>query len=135
VKRPITKKPDSWDADDVEACIARNDPEELLHIPIWVALSPPNRVWAEWVCVRLASHPDPNVRGNAVEGFGHLARTFRYLNQRVVRPLIEAALEDADEWVRMKADEAAADVEWFLGWVLRGREDRRGRPVCQRPVL
>ncbi len=122
-----------WMESDVEAVIARGDPAELLYVPIVVGMSPPSRVWAENVCLRLSGHPDPNVRGNVLEGFGHLARIFRWLNKRVVLPLVVSRLKDADEWVRGKAEDAADDIEWFLGWVIPGREDRRGRPVCRPP--
>jgi len=67
-----------------------------------------------------------------MEGFGHIARIFRSLNKRMVEPVIEAGRQDADEWVRGKAEDAADTIEWFCGWVFRGREDRRARPVCPR---
>jgi hypothetical protein len=124
---------EGWTQGDVDAVIARGDPRELLYVPIVVSLDPPGRVWAERVCLRLAAHPDPNVRGNALTGLGHLARTFRFLNRRMVEGAIQAGLEDTDAGVRGKAGDAAEDVEWYLGWIFRGREDRRFRPVC-RPV-
>jgi hypothetical protein len=61
------------------------------------------------------------VRGNAVLGFGHLARRFRRLDEGVVRPIIENALLDADPYVRGQADAAADDVAHFLGWKVKGR--------------
>lgn len=132
IKRPLTKRPDTWDIEDMESCISRNDPAELLYVPIWVSMDPPGRIWAEQVCVRLSSHSDSVVRGNAIEGFGHLARIYRYLNQRVVQPIIETGLEDVDSWVRSKSDDTADEVEWFLGWILRGREERRSMRCCPR---
>lgn len=122
---------EGWTEADVQAVIARSDPAELLYVPIVVSMSPPSRIWAEHICLRLAGHPDSNVRANALEGFSHLARIFRWLNRRLVQPIIEAGLVDADTWVRTKADDAASDIEWFLGWTFSGREDRRSRPVCR----
>jgi hypothetical protein len=104
---------------------------ELLHVPVVVSMSPLGRVWAEQVCLRLASHPDARVRGNAILGFGHLARIFRSLNRSAVQPLLEAGLVDPDPVVRRQAISAAEDVEWYLGWVLRGREEMRGQAVCE----
>jgi hypothetical protein len=101
---------------EADAAIARDRPDELLHVPIRVSLDPPDCVWAQDVCVRLAAHPHPNVRGNAVLGFGHLARTCGALDEAVVRPLLEAAMRDPDEYVRGQADAAAGDVAHFLGW-------------------
>jgi hypothetical protein len=124
---------DGWTQADVEAVLARGDASQLLYVPIVVALDPPGRVWAEQVCLRLASHPNPSVRGNALKGLGHLARIFRSLNRSLVEPVMEAGLLDPDQEVRGKAGDAAGDIEWFLGWIFRGREARRGTPVCPPP--
>jgi len=109
---------DGWTEADVDAIIAKGDPQELLFVPIVVSLSPPDCLWAENVCVRLSSHPHFNVRANAILGFGHLARIHCPLNEAVVKPLIQAALELEDEHplVRGHATDAADDVEQFLGW-------------------
>lgn len=123
---------DGWTEADVDAVIARGDPAELLYVPLVVSMSPPSRVYAEQICLRFATHPDPNVRGNAMEGFGHIARLFRSLNKRLIHPVVEAGLRDEHEWVRGKAEDAAADIEWHIGWVFRGREDERDRPTCPR---
>lgn len=107
---------DGWEMGDVEAVIGRGVPGELLHVPISVSLSPPDCAWAQDVCLRLASHPHFNVRGNAVLGFGHLARTCGALDEARVRPVVEAALRDPDPYVRGQADAAAGDLVHFLGW-------------------
>jgi hypothetical protein len=107
---------DGWTEADVEDVIARNDPAELLYVPLVVSMSPPSRVYAEEICLRFANHPDPNVRGLAIEGFGNIARLFQSLNKSRILPVIEEALKDSDEWVRDKADGAADDIELHLGW-------------------
>jgi hypothetical protein len=107
---------DGWTRDDVEAAIERNRPEELLSVPVWVSMDPPDCAWAQEVCVRLTGHPNSHVRSNAVPGFGHLARTCGVLDEARVRPLIEGALRDLDEYVRGQAEAAAGDVAQYLGW-------------------
>jgi hypothetical protein len=57
-----------------------------------------------------------NVRGNAIQGFGHISRVHEQLDQFTVQPIIEAALSDAHEYVRGQASDAADDTEHFLGW-------------------
>lgn len=52
--------------------------------------------------------------------------------RRAAQPVIEAGLQDPDSYVRGQANAAADDVEWYLGWELAGREDKRGQPVCRR---
>src|SRR5438094_905299 len=107
---------DRWTEADVEAVIERGDPNELLYAPIVVSMSPPDSEWAESVCLRLASHPHPQVRANAILGFGHLARTLGRLNDAAVRPIIEAGLKDDAREVRNHARTAADDIEdWRIG--------------------
>jgi len=110
--------PDGWTVEEVEAVLSRDLPEELAYVPICVSMDPPDCAWAQEVCVRLASHADPVVRGNAILGFGHLARTCGALDAARVRPLLAQALADPDAYVRGQADAAAGDVAHFLGWDL-----------------
>jgi hypothetical protein len=78
---------DGWTEQDMEAAIERNQPEELLYVPIWVSMDPPDCGWAQDVCLRLSSHSHFNVRANAILGFGHLARTCGKLDELSVKPL------------------------------------------------
>ena len=111
-----------WDEAKVEAVIARANPEELLYVPIVVSLDPPDCAWAFNICRTLAIHADPRVRGNAILGFGHLARTCGALSQDI-GPLIEAALNDADWDVRAHANDTTHDINHFLGWSLKTLDD------------
>jgi hypothetical protein len=105
---------------EVEAAVERDDPGELLYAVLAAALYADDPAWAEGVCLRAASHRDPNVRGNAVLGFGHLARLHGRLDRLRVEPVIAAALDDPDPYVRGHAHNAAGDVSHFLGWAVRG---------------
>lgn len=107
---------DGWTAADVEAVLARGDPSELLYVPIVLGLDALDveRTWVEGICFQLAEHPNFNVRGNAILGLGHVARTCRELNIAVSVPLISKALADPHEYVRGHASDAAADLLHFL---------------------
>jgi hypothetical protein len=107
---------DGWTMEDVKAVLERADPQELLYVPIVVSMDPPDCGWSEAICVQLSAHAHEDVRGNAILGFGHLARTCRKLNEQVVKPIIEAGLRDPSRSVRGQADAAADDVQHFLGW-------------------
>ena len=107
---------DDWTEAEVEAVIERGNPEELPYAPIVATMNPTDYEWALSVCLRLASHPHPHVRANAILGFGHLARTCRQLDEAVVRPLVESALKDDARAVRGNAASAADDIETYLGW-------------------
>jgi len=107
----------------ITAALERNDPNELLHIPVALSMHPPEDEhpgYAETICLRLARHTHSNVRGNALLGFGHLARTAGVIrNADEVRTLIEAGLADPDAYVSGQAEAAAGDLENFLGWTLK----------------
>jgi HEAT repeat protein len=101
--------------DEIESAIARDDSEQLVCAALSAALYDEDPHWAENVCARLATHPNANVRANAIEGLGHIARIHRTLNP-CVKPLIERAACDEDPWVRAKAHDATDDVTHFLKW-------------------
>lgn len=108
---------DGWTTDDVETVIARGKPHELLYVPIVASLNaadcPPG--WAEGICVRLAAHSDPQVRGNALMGFGQIVRNGGTLDMVVVGPLLAAGRADPDPHVKGQADEACGDIRVFMG--------------------
>lgn len=109
---------DGWDEAKVEAVLARGDADELLYVPIVVSLEPPDCAWSLAICKRLVAHSDPRVRGNAFLGLGHLARMCGKMETEI-GPLIEAAQSDPEWEVRAKANDAAHDINHFLGWKLK----------------
>lgn len=104
----------------ITAALERNDPQELLHVPIALSMEPPEADhpgYAEMICRQLAAHADPNVRGNALLGFGHLARTSGIIwKPKDVRALVEAGLADPNDYVRGQADADDDDLHHFLEW-------------------
>ena len=105
---------------DIHAAIERNDPRELQLVSITVALGCPDRTVAQDACLRLSRHTHNKVRGNAIMSLGHLGRRFRSLDEQAVKPLIESALHDADEYVSTRAKSAADEIHQFLGWSIAG---------------
>lgn len=102
---------------EIDRAIAQNDDcESLSRMVIAISLYHPVARWSVERCLALSNHRDPIVRGNAVLGFGHLARRFGKLDEATVRPIIERAIIDPDEYVRGQAWAAASDVTFFLGW-------------------
>lgn len=90
---------------------------ELRLVALALAIHAEDPEAAESACLTLSDHPDGITRGNAILALGHLARIHRRLSVGV-RPVVEAALRDPDDWVRGQADAAADDIEHFLGWKL-----------------
>jgi hypothetical protein len=100
--------------------LQRGDADELRVVVIGIALHHHDPVFAEQFCFQLATHDNDVVRGNAVLGFGHLARRFGELSIDGVKRLVEASLADPSEYVRGHAWAAADDVTHFLGWTVNG---------------
>jgi hypothetical protein len=109
-----------YESEEVQDALSRDVPAELLRIVIGVALNHEDFHFGQSLCIRLAYHEHFNVRGNAVLGFGHLARRFRQLDEAHVRPIIEGALADSSEYVRGQAWAAADDIAHFLKWKIAG---------------
>ncbi len=105
---------------DIAAAIERNDPEELQLLPITIALAGQDQVAAETTCLLLSTHVQSRIRAHAVMSLGYLARRFRVLNEGRVKPVIEAALAESDEYVRMHAQAAADEICQFLHWDIKG---------------
>ncbi|MFQ5415621.1 MAG: hypothetical protein ACE5FL_01105 [Myxococcota bacterium] len=103
-------------AEQFEAALRRDDPFELQELILDVALESDRREWAEWACTVLARHRNATVRGNALLGFGHLARRFGFVDPKRARPLIETGLHSHHEFVRAQAESAADDVDAYLSW-------------------
>jgi hypothetical protein len=106
----------SIDQAEIEAALAADDPEELLGIIIDLAMAAEDREFAEQCCIRLASHTNTDVRGNAIVGFAHLAARFGELDKETVLPVVVNALADDKEYVRDQAEVALDELNQLLGW-------------------
>ncbi|MEZ5936845.1 MAG: hypothetical protein R3C52_01340 [Hyphomonadaceae bacterium] len=114
--------PDPWTIADIERLLeaSADDAETLAWIAVCVSMDPPEEDapgWAERVCLSLADHEDRWVRGAAVLGFGHLARTAGVIHDPVrVRAVVDAGLKDPEPHVNGHATSALDDLSHFLGW-------------------
>ncbi len=101
---------------DIEKALADNNANELLLMVLSVALYSDDFEYAENFCIQLSNHEHFNVRGNAILSFGHIARIDGKLNESVIKPIIENALTNENEFVRSQADGAKDDIKHFLKW-------------------
>ncbi len=75
---------------DIEKAVADNNADELLLLVLSVALYSDDFEYAENFYVQLSIHEHFNVRGNAIQGFGHIARIHGKLNENKVKLIIES---------------------------------------------
>jgi len=108
--------------DEIEEALERDDPLELMDLISDIALEGNDGRFAENCCARLAKHRNAMVRGNAVLGFGHLARRFGRLDRRRIHRLVDIALHDHSDYVRAQAESAAEDLATFLSWEFGPRD-------------
>jgi len=109
-------EPLNWDEDLVNEALRRNAQDVLIHLVIWVSMNGDDWRYAQALCVRLSSHPNPVIRGDAMLGFGHIARVHHRLQRSIVQPVILSGLQDPDDFVRGQAETAKDDTSLFLGW-------------------
>jgi hypothetical protein len=108
------EQPGSYEHEDVLAALKRDEPEVLQRLVVGVALNDEDYDFADQVCVRLARHKDPTVRGNAILGFGHLARRFGCVSVEG-RALVKEGLSASDPHVRGHSESAEDDIGMFAG--------------------
>ena len=123
--KPKYEKIEQLNKTEIEAAILRDDSDELVYAVLSAALYADDAGWAENICARLAAHENENVRGNAILGFGHIARIHGQLTEAKVKPLIESALEDKSAFVRDHADSAKDDAKMFLHWKWKHKRKAR----------
>jgi hypothetical protein len=99
--------------------IEKNDPDVLAPMIVAAALYEEDFDVVYKACVQLSVHPDAIVRGNAILGFGHLARLFGRTGDEGPL-LVKSALLDNSDYVRGQAHAAAGDLQHFLGIEVRG---------------
>jgi len=114
-----------------EAVLERDDPVELMDWILELAAEGSDRSLVENCCARLARHRNAMVRGNAMLGFGHLARRFGRLDARRIKRLVETALHDGSGYVREQARSAADDLRIFLGWEFELVDDESNDQAAQ----
>lgn len=104
-------------AAQMEKIVAENDDiKKLIFVPLFASLYYEDRSFAEKICVKLSAHPDEDVRAAAVEGLEHIARIDGKLNKETIKPIIEKALKDKSESVRLNAEMTRDATKQFLKW-------------------
>jgi hypothetical protein len=113
---------EGWSEADVEAVLERGIPDEILYIPIIVGMNSDSvdRIWAENMCLALASHSHIQTRCNSMTGLGHIARVCGELSLDKAFPVLSTALAGTNEEVRGHALDAACDIHHYLGVVVPG---------------
>lgn len=102
--------------EEIKQAVVNNDVDKLLRNVISVALYSEDANMLKISCIMFSNHANFNLRGNSILGFGHVARIHNKLDKSLVKPIIEKALLDENEFVRGQAENAKDDTELILKW-------------------
>ena len=105
-----TTPPPKLSRDAIEALLDGPPSPELEVAALSAAVHADDLLWAEEVCSRLAGHPEPRVRGNAVAAFAELARRFHNLSF-IAQAIVQASQRDPDAYVREQAAATLAELQ------------------------
>ena len=127
VRRPTTLLPQRMRYVEIEpssraqiaAALLSGAPDRIRLALLAASLYDADADWAAALCLQHARHPEPGVRGIALQGLGHIARLHGTGDRARIAPVVLAGLADADPWVRGQAEDAAGDLRTYLGWRLR----------------
>lgn len=111
---PSSAFTDDWTWDEIDEEVAANG-ERLHLVPILIGLHARDKKRAAAICIDLATHPDPNVTGNALLGLGHLVRRGADPDLDALAIVLDKGLEDENSHVRGQAHSAHDDIEQFTG--------------------
>lgn len=92
-----------------------DDYAALSEAVVSLALYDSDQAFCEQKFFELAKHDNEYVRGNAILGFGHLARRFGECSPEV-RELVITASRDKSDYVKGQSTSAIDDLTFFLGW-------------------
>lgn len=101
---------------EMEKAVSEDDIEKLVFVPLFASLYYEDREFAEKICIELSNHSNYTVRAMAIEGFEHIARIDSELDEEIIKPIIKQALEDENEMIRDRADQARDATKHFLKW-------------------
>lgn len=109
----VFEQPHYSGIDSLRRALADDAVSDIRTLIVGAALYEENFDAVYGACLALA-HPDEVVRGNAVLGFGHIARQFRRLGDEALE-IVRASKNDSSAYVRGQAEAAAMDLRDYLG--------------------
>jgi hypothetical protein len=110
--------------DEIERLLSSGTIEELLILSLAVGENYPDWKYAQEICLRLAEHPNDQVRANACLGLAYIARTKQRLEKHLMKPILLRELRCQREF-RWRIEDAIEKINRYLKWNLaRKYEDK-----------
>ena len=112
--RVLTKRK-CYTKDAVMQIVKTGSNAEIAELAIAIGFDCPDFGFAQSMCIQLLQTEDEVIRGNAVIGLAHIARRFRKLDKRVVKPYLLRELRENVKCRDLIAD-AINDINLYLKW-------------------
>ena len=110
----VHEEPRRYTRDEAIAAFDSEDAVVVARALVGVSFYDADWRWVQSQCVRLSTHPSPNVRGLVVTCFGHIARIHRVIDRQVVDPVLDRLAADPDPSVSGRVNDARDDFEMYL---------------------
>lgn len=104
---------------EAELILKEGDPEVLGLLGMAVGDQCPEfeKKFAQDLCIRLTEFEDERIRANAVLGLAYIARRHKWLDKRIVKPVILKELRENKEY-NWRIVDSIKDINTFLDWNL-----------------
>lgn len=112
---------------DVVQIVRTGSNAEKADLAIALGFDCPDYGLAQSMCIQLLQTEDEIIRGNAVIGLAHIARRFRKLDKRVVKPYLLRELRDNVKCHDLIVD-AVNSINLYLEWNI-GDKGKTGFPI------
>lgn len=120
MRRVLTKRKQY--TNDLAMQIKKNGSnEEKAELAIALGFDCTDYGFAQLMCIELLKEDNEIIRGNAVIGLAHIARRFKKLDKRIVKPYLLRELRENVE-CRDLIVEAIDDINMYLKWNIANRK-------------
>lgn len=97
------------------AILKNGTDNEKAELAIALGFDCPDYGFAQSMCIQLLQMENEIIRGNAIIALAHIARRFRKLDKRVVKPYLLKELKENMQYKDL-IEEAICEINMYLDW-------------------
>lgn len=93
--------------------IYSDDPDKIIKGLFDLVLKADDKEFSQDFMVKYSQHKNENIRGTVIRCFGHIAKKYNTITNKLVLPLINDALNDKSNFVKECAHSALNDIKLY----------------------
>lgn len=97
----------------LEKLLESGESSKVADTLLYIAYNISDMEWSEKQLMRMANDPDDDISGLALTCLGHLARVNGKINRDIVIPFLRGKMENSNEIVSSRAEDALDDINMF----------------------